>query len=1586
MAKKITRYAIAAIIVFVSLHFVYQQASSMVATRRAEQATLVRHQLTLITNRTYYTDTSLIAALQVNNIYGHPMEAEVTISLSDGVVSLSDGVVSSLGDYDISQNNAAPGIFRFQTDYDGNAAINIPLYGTHVGWHLMYITVDSSLGVEHFEKDILLSYRYGQNLIIHFDKGLYKPGDDVLFRILAVNRDTATPFGGAVYTVSIFDGNDNRVMREDKQTSDFGIMSGRFRLADEVNSGFYRLVVERDGAFAAQATFEVSPYVLPKFEVILEANHQQFGVGDEISITGHVRYFFGEPVTQGAVTVYVNGGAMLVGDLDENGEFLLNFYASQIGAYSIVAEVIDNSNYRVEASLTVRVAEGPFEVELLPQHGYLVQGMPNRVYIFTNRADGTPVRAHLQISGRNFSRQVATDDNGMGVFVLEDALGANHISVRGQDMDGNDIGRDFEFPGISRAVALSTCKPRYAMGEAINLTLHSLERDGSFVIYAYRNNRLLAMTSTDYDQYQLYLGDIYGLIDIYAIWIPRGDTRNREAFSHARKTVFIDPGSFMQLTVESDRHEYLPGEFVNLNIGVTDDTGNPLTAALLVSMVDEAMLALAANDLSICNIRLALEDIRFSDGLCAATLYASLIAGASEQAITRIMLRQGETAPGIRTAWLTNEPPHQGSVGHMTGSVNRWAGNVFRVQFLVLMVSVFFLLRHDKKPGIYSAGVYHDTPGYVSDHASGHAPDQILSYPPGHTPSQTSSYPPDHVPGHIPGIYPDIPGYLPNRPLDDDSGKSPSLKRDRIATLAVVAAIALFIFALIFLSSCGSGDFASSDEAAEAPPPAAEEMWAAEDTWADTDDAPAHEPEPPRPPEPPTVPDAADIPDREIDLEDRFEQDLDEAEADVDADPAGRPIEEIETQTARVRRLFLETMLFLPEVIAHDGQADLSFMLADNITTWNIQVVGNTMDGLVGHTESSIRAFQPFFVDFSLPMNSIRHDQVSIPVTVFNYTEDEQTVVLTIADFDWFTLHVDPVQTMVVPSGQTQMIYVPITINHFGNFVFRVYADTHDFADASERSIRVNPEGFRIERVVSSGSIERSIQQQLIFFNEDIPDTRRATIKFYPSAMAQVIEGMENIFRMPFGCFEQTSSILFPNILALRYMQDNGIDNPQLTQRALEFISSGYQRLLTFEVRGTPGGFSLFGHAPAETLLTAYGLMQLQNLSGVYTIDERVMERMAEFVFDHQNPDGSFEITGPGMSHIRDSDRFAFSAYITWAISEAFPNDPRLRAAVDYLVSRLDSTDDNFTLALIANVLVNTGSPYASGVLERLNKNATRDGDTTYLTTNIVDYFGTRGHAQNLQTTALASMAFSRSSSHDATNALFNNFIIANRDSWGTWHSTQATILSLMAVTNYATAAPLLDGQITVTIGDQQQVIDVRANNTLDFYMLTFTGLERENVIDIHFPDIGRMTYKISLEYFAPYDSVVLDRGFEITSTMNTRLSVHEWVDQELRIINRSGEMVNNGLVAISIPQGFRVEASSLATLRNQGLIERYETRFATINLYLRDIAPGEILDLVVAYRPSFPVDVTGGHVRVFDYYNPWVEGFLMPVGIVVTP
>jgi uncharacterized protein YfaS (alpha-2-macroglobulin family) len=145
-------------------------------------------------------------------------------------------------------------------------------------------------------------------------------------------------------------------------------------------------------------------------------------------------------------------------------------------------------------------------------------------------------------------------------------------------------------------------------------------------------------------------------------------------------------------------------------------------------------------------------------------------------------------------------------------------------------------------------------------------------------------------------------------------------------------------------------------------------------------------------------------------------------------------------------------------------------------------------------------------------------------------------------------------------------------------------------ADIVIREIEVVP-NRREENVVHNGRLETPVRHEVSFPDGGIPEAAKLFVRLYPGPLSQIIEGMDSILQMPHGCFEQTSSTTYPNVLALEYMRRTKKATPEIRAKAEGYIANGYQRLLTFEVPG--GGFSWFGNAPANKILTSYGLMEL---------------------------------------------------------------------------------------------------------------------------------------------------------------------------------------------------------------------------------------------------------------------------------------------------------------------------------------------------------------------------------------------------------
>ncbi len=202
-----------------------------------------------------------------------------------------------------------------------------------------------------------------------------------------------------------------------------------------------------------------------------------------------------------------------------------------------------------------------------------------------------------------------------------------------------------------------------------------------------------------------------------------------------------------------------------------------------------------------------------------------------------------------------------------------------------------------------------------------------------------------------------------------------------------------------------------------------------------------------------------------------------------------------------------------------------------------------------------------------------------------------------------------------------------------------------------------------------------------------IPDAGKVFVRLYPGPLSQVIEGMDSILRMPNGCFEQTSSSTYPNVLALDYMKRTKKLTPEVHAKAEGYIANGYQRLLTFEVPG--GGFSWFGQAPANKILTAYGLMEFSDMAKVYEVDPRLIQRTQQWLASQQQSDGSWKpdtnFINEGATNRYNSDVLRITAYLAWSLENTGYQGAAVEKARQYIEQHMNGGTDAYTLAVLAN-------------------------------------------------------------------------------------------------------------------------------------------------------------------------------------------------------------------------------------------------------------------------------------------------------------
>lgn len=1590
-------------------------------------------------------------------------------------------------------NSKGKKVKKAKVEYDEDSAIvNIPQ--VKEGKYFIETKVSSKSGKDTIKKEIYISDAISENATITLDKGIYKPGDDVNFRVLLTKKENDEPVKEDV-NISIYDGNDNKVYNEDVSASDYGIVSGKFTLANEVNSGIYRIVTKTKKSETTKK-FKVNPYITPKYDITLKCDKENYLVGDTAKIDINAKYFFGEPVENAKYSVYINDELYNTVNANSNGDATVEYKINDEKTYNIKVEAVDSSNYFVEKTSKFVAGKDLFKVELMPEYGELIPERKNKIYVFTKSIDGKPIKAYVNISVDKTTKQIATNEQGIGEVSLDisssnssdesyykksnkkyyyeddhiDYKDYKKINVTAEDINKNKIEKDVILNVTHKNLLIATDKVKYNQGEDIKINITSDEGENKN-IYILKNDKAIKIINTDSNNVTVNLDDVYGLIDICITDKPNNSIK-------CKKTIFIAPAKKLNIDINTDKKEYKPGDNISVSLNVSDEENSSVDAALLVSMLDNSVLSLADNDLSIDNIKMALGDINFSNELDAATLYSCLVNDSSEQTIMALLLKQADRNLKISESDSINfEEKDRAGIISIVALTCAVVGTCiylsvkfpkFRkvlkhiINFLVLE-SIFVILLSDIIDEIFYAKdrvismiilavaglgtyilfgakctektfrtsvsiiisigiiimlqIFFDGLGislgklgiiisviflleiiiykvfgrrkkninkiineiiYILKYALSVALSVALTWIISRV---IDFYMYDTIAILIIIIATYILNYKFNIIGKKENVKKQPRDRDDIIfyTIIILAFIGVISIGFFVANSVERRDGYYNSWLSEKVP---------------IDDSMSFLPETSsssgRIPSPSdfsgTISDSGSARIRNSGIGNIFEK----ADSFI-SDNKSETVENAKTQTSdetskvtdnKIRNVFLESMCFVPELVTSNGKADLNLTLSDNITTWTIQTVGNTKNGKIGYGMiDNVKVFKEFFADFELPKNLVETDKVNIPVTVYNYTDTDINTTLKIKEEEWFKLDNSNNIAVNIKPQSSSMTYVPITILKNGEYKFQIETTSGSLTDIVEKEISINPNGYKIEKVVSTGYLEKELSEDILILDDAVPNTGKAKIKIYASQMAQTIEGMEKIFKMPTGCFEQISSSLYPNIVALKYLEDNKMANDEIKKKALEYISAGYQKLLTYEVKGEEGGYSLYGNSPAETVLTAYGLMELTDLSKVYSVDENVINKMNEFLYKKQNPNGTFTITGSHIGGANYREKLALNAYITWALSESNPDNEKLSKSVEYLKKQLDNVDDNYTLALIANTLANVKDKTLNRVIKRLVDNIKIEGNNASITSEVKDYYGSSSCTQSIQTVALTSMALSKSKSNASTNKSLINYLVSQKDKFGNWYSTQATVLALKAINQFQETSELKKQTISVKVNSDEQKIEI-ADNPLELYELTFNNLNKENKLNINM-EKGSAYYEVIEEYYMPYEKIDTSKDdIEISVSANNTLKVNEILTASIKLTNKGKNSIYNGMVTIDIPQGFSVLEESLGKLKAKGIIEKYETSYRTVNLYLRDFDLSQIIDLNVQFRAMYPVEVTGLSVRAYDYYNPEIEGKSMPIKI----
>ncbi|HQK15779.1 MAG TPA: hypothetical protein PLJ78_17765, partial [Anaerolineae bacterium] len=257
----------------------------------------------------------------------------------------------------------------------------------------------------------------------------------------------------------------------------------------------------------------------------------------------------------------------------------------------------------------------------------------------------------------------------------------------------------------------------------------------------------------------------------------------------------------------------------------------------------------------------------------------------------------------------------------------------------------------------------------------------------------------------------------------------------------------------------------------------------------------------------------------------------------------------------------------------------------------------------------------------------------------------------------------------------------------------------------------------------------------------------------------------------------------------------------------------------------------------------------------------------------------------------------------------------------------------------------------------------------------------------------------------DLANAALT-YLVRNKDSFGTWETTSATVLALKAlIASVKSGAEDADATVTVTLnGGQARTVEVKPENFDVVQMLVFDDVPpgRESTVGISLNGKGNLMYQVAGSYYLPWDKLPLYPELvsaEELVTINVtydraELAVNDTVGVNVVVTLNEGT-AQSAIVDLGLPPGFSVETEDLARLvaRYQDTpddyafakIERYELTGRQIILYVSDLTAGQPLEFSYRLRAKFPLKAQTPASTAYDYYNPGVAGEKSPQTLTVT-
>ncbi|NXK74104.1 A2ML1 protein, partial [Amazona guildingii] len=698
----------------------------------------------------------------------------------------------------------------------------------------------------------------------------------------------------------------------------------------------------------------------------------------------------------------------------------------------------------------------------------------------------------------------------------------------------------------------------------------------------------------------------------------------------------------------------------------------------------------------------------------------------------------------------------------------------------------------------------------------------------------------------------------------------------------------------------------------------------------------------------------------------------------------------IDDKKPKPRTLFPETWIWDLVSVGDDGQVSLQVAVPDTITEWNANTfcVADTGFGLSPLT--TLRVFQPFFVDLSLPYSVIQGETFSLKATVFNYLKDCIQVRTTLTE-------TPELQVGACPGCQFTSC---LCANEAKTFMWNVTAtrleDSHNLCDnratvtplQGERDtvikpLLVKPGGVLQEKTQNTFlcAADNTVSEDfsLTLPAEVLEGSGRATFSVIGDIMGPALQNLDQLLSMPFGCGEQNMVQFAPNIFILQYLNKTKQLVPEIEDKALKFLKTGYQRQLLY--RHDDGSYSAFGKGDEQgnTWLTAFVARSFGQASSHIYINKDHVHTALLWLQKHQLPSGCFQSVGKLFNNDLKGgvdDTISLTAYIAAALVELH---------LEKNVTMLDNA-----LRCLKNVTLDKTSLYVKALMAYVFT-LSQDMDTREQLLHMLEketelltsHSSSEESSSMIETVAyilLAHVSKPDLAFNETSVSKIVHWLSGKRNAFGGFASTQDTVVSLHALAQYAALIPqeIRDVKVTVKGKDSSPLeFHVHRNNKLVLHqtsLLAVPGMYTVQATGSGCVYVQRyfLPHQTALYYNIPPPETKEVFILDVETVPREYDGVREQLDIHVSVSYVGDrETSNMALMVVEMLSGFIPVKSSVKALEKIPLAKKTEVKPDKVTIYLEELGKTPLKFNISVEQDVEVQNLKAATVYVYDYYKP---------------